>query len=306
MKRILTPSLALATWLVIGQPGGVPDASAQAMKPLRVVSDQTVTGFPFPESVGCDPQAKVLYVSQFVSALKPTEKDGKGRISKVSLTGKALDEQFLPVSGQVLHKPKGIWIEGNRLWTTDIDAAWVFDLATRRGRKVDLPGIQFANDPTVTKNVLYVSDNRGDAVYRVEPADFLDKGDPKVTVVFKGKSVNPNGLYPARDGSLLMVGFMSAEQPRGIYALGAGGEVKPLSKELGRLDGVHELDDGTLLVTDWNSGALARWSAKGGMEPLASGFKGPADFCVIPEGQELLVVVPDLVKSELRLVRLAR
>jgi hypothetical protein len=42
------------------------------------------------------------------------------------------------------------------------------------------------------------------------------------------------------------------------------------------------------------------------METLAKDFKGPADFCVIPEGQGLLVVVPDLVKSELRLIRLAR
>ncbi|MGZ5034361.1 MAG: hypothetical protein ACXWAC_14285 [Usitatibacter sp.] len=42
------------------------------------------------------------------------------------------------------------------------------------------------------------------------------------------------------------------------------------------------------------------------METLASGFKGPADFCVITEAKESLVVVPDLVKSELRMVRLAR
>jgi hypothetical protein len=35
------------------------------------------------------------------------------------------------------------------------------------------------------------------------------------------------------------------------------------------------------------------------------GFKGPADFCVVPEPGGLLVVVPDLVQSELRFVRLA-
>jgi hypothetical protein len=31
---------------------------------------------------------------------------------------------------------------------------------------------------------------------------------------------------------------------------------------------------------------------------------GPADFCAVPQGKDLLVVVPDLVKSELRLARL--
>jgi len=51
----------------------------------------------------------------------------------------------------------------------------------------------------------------------MEPADFLEKRDPKVTTVFSEKSVNPNGLYPARDGSLLMVGFMSAD-PGGAVA----------------------------------------------------------------------------------------
>jgi hypothetical protein len=235
------------------------------------------------------------------------EKDGKGRISRVSLTGEVLDRQFLPVAGEVLNKPKGIWIAGNRLWVTDIDVVWVFDLKTRKGKKLALPGIQFANEPTVMGKALYVSDNRGDQVFRVEPADFLETpAEPKVTRLFQGKSVNPNGVYPGRDSSLLVVGFMSPEQSRGIYSVSAGGEVKTLAPGLGRLDGLYQMDDGTLLITDWNSGSLLRWSAKG-TETLAKGFKGPADFCVVPEaGGGMLVVVPDLVQSELRLVRLAR
>ncbi len=306
MRRELSIGLALSALLAIGPLGLGPEAPAQDMKAIRVVSEQTVTGFKFPESVAYDPQAKVLYVSQFGSALKPAEKDGQGKISKVSLEGKILEERFLPASSDILNKPKGIWVEGNRLWVTDIDVVWVFDLKTRRGRKVDLPGAQFANDPAVKGNALFVSDNRADQLYRVEPADFLDKGDPKVTVVFSGKSINPNGLYPAKDGSLLMVGFMSADQPRGIYALGADGEIKTLAKDVGQLDGVFQMGDGSLLVTDWKSGSLFRWSATTGTQTLASGFKGPADFCVVPEAAGLLVVVPDLVKSELRLVRLGK
>jgi hypothetical protein len=306
MRREIWIALALAVSLAgCAQTQTSPSASQEA-KPLRVVSEQTVKGFAFPESVGYDPRGRVLYVSEFGSELKPLEKDGKGRISRVSLTGQVLDRQFLPGAGDVLNKPKGIWIAGNRLWVTDIDVAWVFDLKSRRGKKVALPGIQFANDPTVMGNALYVSDNRGDQVYRVEPADFLETpGEPRVTRLFQGKSVNPNGVYPGRDGSLLVVGFMSPEQSRGIYSVSAGGEVKTLAPALGRLDGLYQMDDGTLLITDWNSGSLLRWSAKG-TETLAKGFKGPADFCVVPEAGGLLVVVPDLVQSELRLVRLAR
>ena len=306
MRRGLLIALGLSACLSIVQVGSPPRASAQDVKPLRVVSEQTVKGFAFPESVAYDPQARVLYVSEFGSELKPAEKDGKGRISRVSLTGEVLDKQFLPAAGDVLNKPKGSWVVGNRLWVTDIDVVWVFDLKTRRGKKLALPGIQFANDLAVMGNALYVSDNRADQLYRVEPADFLEmSGEPKVTRVFQGKSINPNGVYPAKNGSLLMVGFMSAEQPRGIYSMSADGEIKTLAAAVGRLDGLYEMDDGTLLVTEWNSGALLRWSVKG-TETLAKGFKGPADFCVVPEANGFLVVVPDLVQGELRLVRLAK
>jgi hypothetical protein len=281
-------------------------AAGHEAKGLRVVSEQTVAGFAFPESVGCDAKGKVLYVSQFGSKLAPAEKDGKGYISKVSLDGKVIEERFLPAHGETLHKPKGIWIRGDRLWVTDIDAVWEFDLKTRRGRKLDLPGITFANDPTILGNSLYVSDNRADLIYRVEPADFLKlKGAPQVTVPVAGKQLYPNGLYPARDGSLFAVGFQSPKEPRGIYSVGRQGETKTLADGIGQLDGVYQLKDGSLLITDWKSGSFAHWSAKGGMKPLASGFKGPADFCVMPGGKGLTAYVPDLVQGQVRIVKLA-
>jgi hypothetical protein len=273
---------------------------------MAVKSDKTVTTVKFPETVAYDPTAKVLYVSEFVSALKPTEKDGKGRISKRALDGSVIEEQFLPAAGQVLNKPKGIWVAGNHLWVTDIDSVWEFDTRTKKGKKIALPGAKFANDVAVLADSVYVSDNRGDALYRVEPADFLNGGAPKVTKVFSGKSVNPNGIFPAADGSLLMVGYASPDQPRGIFAMNVGEAPKALSEPIGRLDGVYELKGGDLLVTDWKSGALGRWQAGKGFTKLAEGFKGPADFAVVPNADGLLVVVPDLAKSELRLIQLSQ
>jgi hypothetical protein len=306
MDKGMPVGLVLSACVAVAQVGISPQASAEDAKGLRVVSDRTVTGIAFPESVAYDPKAKVLYTGQW-SELKPPDKDGKGRISKLSLDGKVLEDRFLPAHGETLHKPKGIWVRGERLWVTDIDAVWIFDLKTRKGRKLDLPGMGFANDPAVQGNALFISDNRGDMLYRVEPADFLNhQGNPLIAVVFAGKSIYPNGLYPARDGSLLMVGFQSLKQARGIYSVTKSGEIKTLSKEIGGLDGVYQLRDGSLLVTDWNSGSLSQWSAKTGMRALASGFKGPADFCVIPDAKGLTVVVPDLVQSQLRFVRLAQ
>jgi len=275
-------------------------AHAQDAKRLRVVTDRSFTGFVFPESVGCDASEKVLYVSQFGGTeLKPAEKDGNGYISKVALDGKVLAQKAFDVK---LDKPKGIWIEGSRLWVTDIDAVWIFDTKSKKNRRLEIPGIKFANDPAVQKGVLFVSDNRSDQLFRIEPADFLDAGvQPKITVAFTGKSVFPNGLWPAKDGSLLIGGFQSADQKRGIYAY-KDGDVKPVTDMIGRVDGLFELADGTLLATDWNSGSIFHWSKAGGMAPLAPGFKGPADFCVMGD----TAYVPDLPGSAVRIIQFGR
>lgn len=271
---------------------------------LKVASDRTVEGFKFPESVGCDARHKVLYVGNFGSKLAPTEKDAAGYISKVALDGKVLEEHFLPTAGVTMDKPKGIWVRGNRLWTTDIDSVWVFDLKTKKGRKVALPGAQFANDPAIYKGALYVTDNRGDQLFKVQPADFLNlKGEPKVSVVFKDAKVNPNGIWPAH-GGLVVVGFVAPDQPRAIFSVGKDGKTSALSDPIGRLDGVAQLKDRSLLVTDWNSGSLFQWSKKMGVHKLAEGFKGPADFCAIQHGKRVTVYAPDLVQSHVRIIEL--
>ena len=89
MRREMTAGLVLSACIAGMLMGSVFEASAADVKKLRVVSEQTATGFAFPESVAYDPGAKVLYVSQFGgSELKVAEKDGNGRIAKVSLDGK--------------------------------------------------------------------------------------------------------------------------------------------------------------------------------------------------------------------------
>jgi hypothetical protein len=274
---------------------------------VEVVSEKAVSGFKFPESCAHDAAAKVLYVGSFGGTeLKPAEKDNNGYISKVSLDGKVLEERFLPAAGVTMNKPKGIWVKGNRLWVTDIDGVWVFDTRTKKGRKLLLPGIQFANDPTIVGNTLYITDNRSDALFSVTPADYLElKDDPKVALVWKDKGINPNGIYPGQDGTLFMVGSKSDKEKRGIYSMKAGQEPKAVSLEIGRLDGLYEMKDGTLLLTDWDSGSVMTWSQKtGAATTIASGFKGPADLCVFSNAGGLMVVVPDLVKSELRMIQL--
>ena len=292
---------SIALWSLLGAAFSV----GAAAEGIEVIADDAIGGFSFPESAACDAETGTLYVSEFVSALKPLEKDGQGRISKVGRDGAVIEQQFLPASGDVLHKPKGVWVAGERLWVTDIDAVWVFDTQSRRGRRLALPGAEFANDVTLAGDTLYVTDNRLDAVFAIAPADFLDDGvTPTITQVLSAESIYPNGVYPAADGTLLLAGMAGDGEARGIYAVSDDGSVARRTEPLGRLDGLYEMADGTLLTTDWASGALLAENEDGGRQELATGFQGPADFCALGTGDELLVVVPDLVKGELRLIRL--
>ena len=282
-------------------------ASGASAREWKALSEKTVTGFGHTESVAYDPRGKAFYTSDFGPDLKPADKDGKGQITKVSADGKILEARFLPVAGQTLNKPKGLWIRGNRLWATDIDSVWVFDLKTKEGKKFEIPGAQFANDPTVVGDTLYVSDNRSDQLFKIEPADFLkSKNPPKSTVLFKEKGVFPNGLYPGRNGALWMVGFESKDKPHGIYRMALGEQPVLMSDNIGMLDGLYRMGSGELLATDWVTGSLFRWTKREGVKPLATGFKGPADFCVVPNAKGLLVVAPDLVKGELRFIQLGK
>lgn len=284
--------------------------AAVAQEALRVASDQTISGFVFPESAAYDPKGKVLYVGNFGGQkLAPAEKDGLGYISKVSVDGKVIEQKWVPApGGEPLNKPKGIWVRGERLWVTDIDAVWIFDLKTKKGRRLALPGVGFADDPAVMDDTLYISDNRNDKLVKVEPADFLDgKNKPSISEIFSGKGFHPNGVYPSKVGMLLFGGFLTPERPKALYALGVSGQLKQLSDPIGRIDGLYELADGSLLFTDWNTGSLSHWSEAGGARQLATGFKGPADFTVVPgTGGSMTVVVPDLVQSHLRFIQLRR
>jgi hypothetical protein len=276
----------------------------------RVSSDQSVGGFKFPESAAYDAKGKVLYVGNFGGEkLAPAEKDGNGYISKVGVNGKVIEERWVPAQGgEKLNKPKGIWIQGDRLWVTDIDVVWIFDLKTKKGRKLALPGVVFANDPAVMGKALYISDNRGDKLVKVEPADFLNaKKEPSVTEVVSGIGINPNGIYPSKTGMLYLGGFLSPDKPKGLYVLGVSGQVKAISDPIGRIDGLYEMADGSLLYTNWDTASLSHRTESGVVTLLAGGFKGPADFTVIPAGKdELTVVVPDLPASQLRFIHLRR
>ncbi|MCB2186852.1 MAG: hypothetical protein KQJ78_10570 [Deltaproteobacteria bacterium] len=268
----------------------------------RVGESKTVPGFGHPESVAYDPQAKVLYVSRFGPELQPTLKDGKGFISKLDLHGKILEERFLPAGKDVLNKPKGLWVRGDRLYVTDIDAVWIFDLGSREGSKVDLPGAKFANDVMVWDDFVWVSDTDTDSVVKVEPIDFLHK-KAKVWDHLRSPGLTPNGLYPGEDKFLLAT-MAKGGYPGQVLEMGIRQSPRVVFNDLGRLDGLGSLSDGAILFTDWSTGSLYLGTPGAMPKAIAEGFKGPADFGLVPDGEDYVIVVPDLVTGDLRFIEL--
>lgn len=294
MMRLLAVLVALV-WLA---------GAAPAWAGWRVVADKSLPGPGHPESVAYDPGQGVLYMSNFGPQFKSRLKDGQGYISKLGLDGKVLVEKFLPPAGQKLHKPKGVWVAGGRLWTTDIDAVWCFDLATKQGRSLALPGAQFLNDVTASGDKLFVSDTAAGLIYLIQPADFL-AAQPKVRVMLSPPGFRPNGLWPAQGGGVIIATIADMGGPGGLFKAGPVGQLSEIRGGLGRLDGVAQLPDGAIVYTNWAAGGLFLLPPGGEPQLLASGFKGPADFALVPRGKGFLVAVPDLVTGSLRLITLA-
>ncbi|MCB2190940.1 MAG: hypothetical protein KQI62_05205 [Deltaproteobacteria bacterium] len=294
MKNLLAVLLALA--LLVG--------FTPAFAAWQVVSQKILPGSGHPESVAYDAQGLNLYMSNFGEAFKPTLKDGKGFISKIDLKGKVVEAKFLPGPGDKLNKPKGLWVDKGRLWAADIDSVWCFDLKSKKGRRLALPQAKFANDVAVADGKLYVSDTSGGRVYLVQPADFLE-AEPKVRVMISPTGFHPNGLWPAPGGGVIMAAKKDLGGPGGLYQARDVGQMTQIRPDLGRLDGVAMLKDGSYLYTDWAGHGLFLLSGGGEPVKLAGGFKGPADFALVPQGKGYLVVVPDLVTGEVHLIEIA-
>lgn len=271
----------------------------------KITTEKIVPGFGHPESVAYDPSAGVLYVSRFGEELKPMQKDGQGVISLVDLEGNILEEKFLPGPDDELNKPKGISTAQGRLWVTDIDAVWVFDIKTKKGVRAALPNAAFANDSEVCGGLLYVSDTGTGTLYRIKPADFLNE-KPVVDKWIQQSGLAPNGLWRTSDGRILFCTYPGQSPPGRIYRLLGRDKFEPISEELGRLDGLAMLPDGTLIYTDWEGKGLFALDPDGKSRLLVGGISGPADFALVPNNGIYLLVVPDLVKGDLRFFTLEK
>ena len=191
-----------------------------------------------PESILYDESRDILYVSNING--KPTEKNGQGFISKVSLDGKI--EVLKWVTG--LNAPKGSAIYGNKLYVSDIDQLVELDLKTGKIlNRYPAAGAKFLNDvATDAMGNVYVTDMspENSVIYRLSEGNLM--------VWMKGAPIrNPNGLY--MEEKRLMIGNSGDGSLMAISL--ADKDISTIARVGSGIDGLRSDGKGNYFISDW-------------------------------------------------------
>lgn len=277
----LLPAAALL--LPLAACGGAEDADAPITEPTLVAS---VEGFSTPESVLWDADQQVWFVSNINGG--PSAKDDNGFISRLAADGTVEDIRW--VSGGrgdvTLHAPKGMALQGDLLWVTDIDALRAFDRRTGALMASMEFGEQakFLNDIAATPDgALYVTDTGihigPDGITHPGPDRIFKVVDGMMEVIAEGEHLErPNGItWDAANERLLMVPFGGTS----LFALTPEGRIGAIGTGPGGHDGVEILADGRVVITSWEGGSVFVMGTDGAEHTiLMSGLDAPADLGV--------------------------
>jgi sugar lactone lactonase YvrE len=241
MKKIFLIALlvvsCISILLVLGQSNV--NASDVSRSTYKVDKQwQTKEELRVPESVLYDESRNILYVSNING--KPTEKNGKGFISKVSLDGKI--EVLKWATG--LHAPKGSSIYKNKLYVSDIDHLIEIDVKTGKiMAKYPATGAKFLNDvATDSIGNVYVTDmsSENSVIY------ILRHGT--MTVWMKGGEISgPNGLD--MEGKRLLVGNSGDGSLKAINL--ADKKITTIARVGSGIDGLRSDGKGNYFISDW-------------------------------------------------------
>lgn len=237
----------------------------------------TRQGFQQPESVVMDTARGELYVSNING--QPGEKNGQGYIAKLASDGELIEQHWL--TG--LNAPKGMAIQGDRLFVTDIDRLLVIQLPDGQVLESHAPaGAQFLNDVAADeRGAVYVSDMMGNGIYRYQQGRVEPWLQDETLMHPNGVLVDGERLLVASWGSPIHADF-STDVPGGLLAIGLDDKVirpVPGAEALGNLDAVIRVGD-SLLTNDWINGRYFRLDEAGGEIESGQFQPGVADLGV--------------------------
>jgi sugar lactone lactonase YvrE len=186
------------------------------------------------ESVLYDDKEDVLYVSNINGA--PDGKDGNGFISKVSLDGKVLMQQW----AKGMDAPKGMGLRDGKLYVADIDK--VHEIDTKSGKTTKtypVKGSTFLNDIAVDNDKVYISDSGGGSIYLLE--------DGKVST-FMSDLQGPNGLFT--ENNEIVMALWGAKTLNTVDP--SSKEVTQRATDIENPDGIESIGNNEYLVSSWN------------------------------------------------------
>lgn len=252
MRSPITGAFALGTLTLVAcsspaedEPAIVADGPApvENLTPLDQTLASTPTpalaalwvadGFDAPEGVALDPEGN-YFISNVAGGV--TDKDGNGYISVVYPEGDIAIERW----ADGLDAPKGMVVHDGTLYVNDIDMVRRYDMYSGAPfEPILVDGATFLNDATVWQEQVYVSDSRGNKIYRIagETAELWQEGEALAGV---------NGLLG--DGDRMLVALMGTGQ---LLSAAPDGALTPLAQGLGKADGIGITGDGGYLVSAW-------------------------------------------------------
>jgi len=175
----------------------------------------------------------------FVSCINgnPLDKDGKGFIAKLSLTGDIIMHKWIVN----LNAPKGMGIHDGFLYVTDIDRVVKISIADEKiVEEYPVDDAIFLNDITVDhEGNIYITDMKTKQIHRIHKNNIE-------LYFFDDLIISPNGLA-FEDGKLL-VGTKN-----GIYGLETKNkQLTHLVKNTGSIDGLEPDGHGNYIISDWS------------------------------------------------------
>jgi hypothetical protein len=260
--------------------GGAVESALQEREPSANVT--VVEGFDTPESVLHDETADLYLVANING--NPTGKDNNGYISRVAPDGTLVQKRWI-VGGRaaaILHAPKGMAIVGETLFVADIDSVRLFDRVN--GEPVGawtVAGATFLNDlASGPDGRLYVSDtgvrfteegieDTGTAgIFRFDDAGAAEAVDvPGDVARVNGLFVDAAGIHAVTFGTGAVFSLSSA-----------GDRLEHPGLPGGSLDGIVVLEDGSMLISDWETQAVYLLAGNGIATQVGGDVEAPADI----------------------------